>query len=688
MKNTKLVTRIVPIIAVVILVLYCAQSAFLSVQTQGQIKSESEYNYQNLTKAYEGMLSERLDRYFDNLERYVNAGVVATKNPDLIVNWLRQNTQMRGEFDYVAFVDKDANFRADNGSETKIPDRDYFIEIMKNGAETYVDNPVISRTNGKLIIHINKVCRVDGEVIGFFSGVVFVDQLSSIVSGIKIGKTGVSVLLSEKGEVISTSGDTTVVAASLNGVRTSENEYKQNDGTKVHATWLKTEGGDRLYTYTGVSKTSWTVGFMIDSSEVLSLAGKIGTTMSIAGIIIIIVMIAILGALIVKALNPLQIVENTISSIASGEGDLTKKIELNIKSRNEVARIVEGFNNFSGKLREIISATKDSKNLLVEAGKNLAETTQDTASSITQIIANIQSMEKNINRQSGSVTETAGAVNQIASNIESLNKMIENQTISIQQASSAIEEMIGNINSVNSSVNMMAASFDELEKKAVEGVKKQNEVNDKIQIIESDSEALKEANAVISSIAEQTNLLAMNAAIEAAHAGEAGKGFSVVADEIRKLSETSSDQSKTIGDQLAKITSNISQIVLVSQDAANAFDAVSGGINNTNSLVQQIKGAMFEQEEGSKQISIALQTMNDSSFNVRNASQEMESGNKAILDEIKNLQESTYIMKTGMEEMSEGAKHINESGSSLSDLSEQMELSIQKIGEQVDRFKV
>jgi len=687
-KNKKLVNTILPVIGIVVMVLFVCQILFLSTFTKKSLKGDVENQYQNLVNAYSGYMEERLNRFFENLDRYVHASVVETKDPDVIVAWLRQNQAMRGNFDYVAFVDKNATFRADNGSETTIPDRDYFQAIMKKGKETYVDNPVISRTNGKMIIHVNKACRVDGELIGFFSGVVILDHFSTILDGIKVGDTGYAVLLSETESVIATSGDAVSIKESLDGTVLYTDQFHQSNGKQVNVSWVHSKKGNKLWAYTSVDGTQWKIGFIADSSEVLKVSTDLASMMTVAGVLIFVVMTVVLGLLIVRALKPLQVIESTITGIASGEGDLTQRIELNIKDRTEIGRIVEGFNNFSGKLREIIAATKESKDILVAAGENLTSTTSDTTESISQIISNIQGMDRNITRQSDSVHETAGAVNQIASNIESLNKMIENQVESIQQASTAIEEMIGNINSVNSSVTMMASSFEELEKAAIVGVKKQNEVNDKIQVIESESEALKEANAVISNIAEQTNLLAMNAAIEAAHAGEAGKGFSVVADEIRKLSETSSDQSKTIGDQLAKITTNISQIVIDSNDASQAFESVTSGINNTNVLVQQIKGAMYEQEQGSKQISYALSAMNDSSFNVKTASEEMENGNKAILDEIKNLQEATYVMKNGMEEMSDGAKRIYESGSNLSDLSDQMSQSITMIGEQVDRFKV
>ena len=379
-------------------------------------------------------------------------------------------------------------------------------------------------------------------------------------------------------------------------------------------------------------------------------------------------------------------VTNQLNEMSTGEADLTKRCKLFI--RDEIGDLVVQFDAFCDKLQNIVKEMKDTKKELKDTGINLSAGTTDATTAITQIIANINSIHDQIRTQGVSVSNTAQAVSEISQNIRSLDKLIESQAAGVEQASAAVEEMIGNIQSVNNSVNKMTDSFESLSSNAQTGFTKQQDVNDRIKQIENQSEMLVEANQAISSIAEQTNLLAMNAAIEAAHAGEAGKGFSVVADEIRKLSETSSAQSKTIGEQLNKIKDSITEVVSSSTESSEAFTAVSNKIKETDEIVMQIKAAMEEQNSGSQQISDALKNMNDSTIEVKNASKSMSARNEKIMKEINSLQDATSTMNLSMSEMSVGAKKINETGSALGDVSQKVQDSINKIGSQIDLFKV
>ncbi len=660
-------------------------------------KRDSNALYNEYANTVTETISELIDTWIEgavNTARSVaNSESFQEKTIQQIAQEIVANKdEMSRAFSYVGITDMEGNMWTSNGNTVDVHDRQYFKDVIGGSKTISIDDPVKARSSSQNVFHIAlPVYSKSGRMKGVFVAMNNVEKVENELGRIKIGENGYAFALDSTGTIIAHK-DKTMCGKNLIDLADDKETMKsviksiKSKESGVMQTYDVTSNQNAVCYYRPFNLTGWSIGIMIPVSQFTQTAYKLTRVMAISCVIAMVFLMVAFAFGITKIVSPLNKVKLAIDDIASGDADLRKTVDL--KSNDEIGEVVQGFNKFTGKMREIMTDLKKAKENLEFADESLVATTEDTSAAITEILANIESVHSQIKNQSDSVSSTAGAVNEIAANIESLEKMIESQSSGVAQASAAVEQMIGNISTVNHSMDKMADSFGQLSSSAQSGYNLQSNVNEQIERIKNQSETLLDANAAIANIAEQTNLLAMNAAIEAAHAGEAGKGFSVVADEIRKLSETSSQQSKTIGEQLKSISSLIDSVVSASTESRQAFQNVTARIQETDQLVHQIKAAMEEQNEGSIQINQALHSMNDSTIEVRNASKEMSEGNKAILDEVKNLQDSTTVMSGSMDEMSIGATKINESGVALTEISKKVHHSIGEMGNQINKFTV
>ena len=676
-----------------ILAVFCVLLCIFIVKS---VKSSSQRDYSDFSEKViaedAGKIQYWNEVLVNDLRIYSDNDVTKAGNKNEIISWLLSHENIRNPlFNYVMFCSPDGVGYASDGKILTVISKPFFRSIMNDKKKTYVSD-IDFQLDGTVCYYIARPAyNASGSLIGVFAGAVKLDEIDKMVGELSMGRDGKAILVGSNGVLISHIRGVSkymdlsysdkagysgldVIASQACAGKSGEGYYKDPNGVLTFASYVPVQG------------TPWSAILTIPQKQIEAVGDKMKTMIIIITALIGVIISVVCSLMMIAAVKPLKVVRESIHEIASGDADLTQQIV--VKSNNEIGALGDGFNAFMDKLRTIIGGVKDSKEILGDVNIGLQKRIEENGRSIEAIIGDLSDIGSQVQNQADSVSQTVSAVEEISQNIQSLENMIETQSSGVVEASAAVEEMIGNISSVNNSVGYMAQSFDSLIQNTEEGIQRQNDVNERIRNIEEQSKALQTANKTISDIAGQTNLLAMNAAIEAAHAGEAGKGFSVVADEIRKLSETSSAQSKTIREELLKIEGSINDVVNASQASTDMFVEVSNSITQTQQLVLQIKGAMEEQQEGSKQIGDALKLMNDNTSEVRAASHEMAEGNKSILSEIDQLRNTTGVIRESMDKISQSAGDIKETSNSLSEIADSVTSAVDQIGGQIDLFKV
>ncbi|MCL2230625.1 MAG: methyl-accepting chemotaxis protein, partial [Treponema sp.] len=534
---------------------------------------------------------------------------------------------------FISYWTKNRNGGVDLGALTNYTKANYYLETIRLNKERIID-PYYENVEGNRIMITSATYPITsgGSVIGAIGIDIDLTQVNNMVEAIKPFGDGFSGVFTNTGYIVGhpdsnrlgkNAQDTEkdmvgdALGAMMDAITNSKTFIDVVQGDSGKKMMLVLEPFDL-----GRTETSWTAASIIPLSTVMKPVNDMMVVLIILSIVILIIITVIILIVAQSITAPLKKMEAVFEFI--GNGDFTQTVEA--KTNDEIGNIAKALNITVGKIKGLIGTIKGESAELNDIGMELSSNMNETAAAINEINANIQSIKGRAINQSASVTETNATMEQITVNIGKLNDQVDKQTMSVSQSSSAVEQMLANIHSVTQTLMKNMENVNHLEQASEVGRTGLQDVAQDIQEIARESEGLQEINSVMENIASQTNLLSMNAAIEAAHAGEAGKGFAVVSGEIRKLAESSSEQSKTISSVLKKIKESIDKITFSTDNVLQKFETIDSHIKTVADQEENIRNAMEEQSQGSKQILEAIGNLNEITRDVKQGSGEMRNG--------------------------------------------------------------
>ena len=620
---------------------------------------------------------------------------------DAAVSYTEKLTFLKKEVAYnnllveAALVDEQGNmYHTVNKEIISVRDRDWFKTAFGGGK--FVMDPYISRATDKMIITLSIPIYGDNRnVTGVLAIATAAEWLSDQIRDIVVGKTGYCYILNAQGTVVAHKDDS-IVKNFGNSQKRAQKEPQFQSLAAFEKRALQDSGAEADgYSYNGISNIAthapihglnWTVIIKAPENEFMGTVNTLRASMIFIGVIILLTALIIVYLVARAVIKPIRIAVSALQNIAQGEGDLT--VRLPLIGNDEITDLSLYFNETIEKIGASIQQVGVNSNTMEEIGTELASNMTETASAMHQISANIDGVKQQAMTQAASVTETAATIEEIVRTIKQLNTSIETQAASVAQSSSSVEQMVANIASIGQTLGKTDEVIRNLTTATGDGKATLVTSNTVTQKIAEESGSLMEASSVIQHIASQTNLLAMNAAIEAAHAGEAGKGFAVVADEIRKLAEESSVQGKTITATLKTLSGEIETLSTSSKTVEEKFNAIFTLAEQVKEMSARLTEAMREQENGSKEVLIAIKSINTVTTEVQAGSEEMLKGGEGVASEMQKLDGLTRVITESMNEMASGAVQINNAIQEVNEITQKNKRSIESLAEEVGKFKV